>query len=182
MSELIRDPSRATLWVRAAEGKPDWEAIYEGYACGVDAPTCVFWRELAQFYPTAKVILTVRDPDSWYESGQATVLSPEAQRQIGASQLGTFFAKLMPRHLGDENMGKIHDRDFMLDHFRRHNGEVERTIPKNRLLVFEVSQGWAPLCGFLGVPVPSTPFPRLNTRAEMAERLRESLGKVQKTN
>jgi hypothetical protein len=184
MSEFILDPARAPLWVRAAEGEPDWESIYEGFKSGVDVPTCIFWQELADYYPQAKVILTVRDPESWYESGQATVLSPLAQGRIGASPLGGFFAKVMAKHLGAENVNKIHDRDFMIERFQRHNAEVERTIQKDRLLVLEVSQGWEPLCGFLGVPVPSAPFPHLNTRAEMARNLdaanqilRERLGK-----
>jgi hypothetical protein len=63
---------------------------------------------------------------------------------------------------------RIHDRDFMVDTFNRHNAEVQRTIPKDRLLVYEASQGWEPLCKFLEVPVPATPFPRVNSREEMA--------------
>ncbi|MDB5480068.1 MAG: sulfotransferase family protein [Caulobacteraceae bacterium] len=50
--------------------------------------------------------------------------------------------------------------------FERHNAEVRRHIPPERLLVFEVAQGWEPLCAFLGVPVPHTPFPRTNSREE----------------
>ncbi len=171
MTELMLDPTRAPLWVRAAEGEPDWESIYEGFKSGVDVPTCIFWRELADFYPQAKVILTVRDPDSWYESGQATVLSPGTQERIGSSPLAGFFAKILGKHLGAGNVTRIHDRDFMIERFRRHNAEVERTIPKGRLLVCEISQGWKPLCGFLGTSVPATPFPRLNTRIEMARHL-----------
>ena len=62
---------------------------------------------------------------------------------------------------------KIHDRDFMVNAFNTHNAEVERSIPKDRLLVYEVKEGWEPLCRFLNVPVPSTPFPRRNSREEM---------------
>jgi hypothetical protein len=63
---------------------------------------------------------------------------------------------------------RIHDRDFMVDVFKRHNAEVQRVIPANRLLVFEASQGWEPLCQFLGVATPEAPFPRANSREEMA--------------
>ena len=62
---------------------------------------------------------------------------------------------------------RIHDRDFMIEAFKKHNAEVQRVIPAKRLLVYEASQGWGPLCKFLGVPIPETPFPRVNSREEM---------------
>jgi hypothetical protein len=71
---------------------------------------------------------------------------------------------------------KIHDRDFMVDYFKRHNAEVVATVPKDRLLVFEATQGWAPLCEFLGVPVPDTPYPRVNSREEFGARIASSDG------
>jgi Sulfotransferase domain len=64
----------------------------------------------------------------------------------------------------------IHDRAFMTDYFRRHSAEVERAIARERLLVYEIGQGWGPLCAFLGVPVPEVPFPTTNTREEYAAR------------
>ena len=50
--------------------------------------------------------------------------------------------------------------------YSAHNDAVKSTIPDDRLLVFEVKDGWAPLCEFLGVPVPDEPFPRTNDRSE----------------
>jgi hypothetical protein len=176
MSEIVLDPSTAGPWIEAAEGRPDWEKVFKGYASGVDVPTAIFWRELSEVYPAAKLILTVRDPDAWFDSTQMTVLSPRMQaRQQVLAPLGEFFAKVMGRaHGGDET--RIHDRAFMTDYFVRHNAEVIATIPKERLLVFEVTQGWDPLCAFLGVAVPSTPFPSVNSRADMAAMLGGSGG------
>lgn len=57
----------------------------------------------------------------------------------------------------------MHDRAFMTDFFRRHTEAVVAGVPKERLLVFQVSDGWAPLCEFLGVPTPDAPFPRENS-------------------
>ena len=66
----------------------------------------------------------------------------------------------------------MHDRAFMTDYFCRHTEEVKRTIAPERLLVFEVGQGWEPLCRFLGVQVPETPYPNENSRAEFIARIR----------
>jgi len=150
-------------WLEAADGRPDWEKLFAGYQATVDYPGCHFWRELTAAYPKAKVILTVRDPNEWFESTQATVFSPQMRGRIGASPVRTFIEKTVWNAFGD----KIDDRDFMVEAFKKHVTDVQRAIPKERLLVLEVAQGWKPLCEFLGVPVPSTPFPRLNSREEM---------------
>lgn len=164
MREIIMDPPSAALWVQAAEGHPDWERIFEGYQSCTDAPGCSFWRELADYYPDAKVLLSVRDPDSWFESTQATVFSEAMLGMANGTPLETFFAKVVVPEFGD----RIHDRDFMLAQFERRRQEVIAAIPAPRLLVFDVREGWEPLCAWLGVPVPDTPFPRENSREEMA--------------
>src|SRR5437870_2958107 len=76
MAEVMLHLESVPLWIQAADGNPDWEAIYKGYAATVDYPGCFFWRELEKFYPDAKIILTVRDPEQWFESTQATIFSP----------------------------------------------------------------------------------------------------------
>ena len=152
------------LWMSAADGNPDWEAIFNGYAATVDFPGCTFWRELAEFYPDAKVLLSVRDPDQWFESTQATIFSPHSVQRLSQTPMRPFVEKTTWKMFGD----RIHDRDFMVDVFKRHNDEVQRVIPANRLLVYEASHGWGPLCEFLGVSAPDAPFPRANSREEMA--------------
>jgi len=83
--------------------------------------------------------------------------------RIRSSPMKSFFEKTVWKAFGD----KIHDRAFMTAEFKRHNAEVQNALPKQRVLVYEVKQGWEPLCAFLGVPVPSTPFPHVNSREEM---------------
>lgn len=62
--------------------------------------------------------------------------------------------------------GQVADREFALGVFRGHIEAVQAEVPAERLLVFEVGQGWDPLCRFLGVPVPDgEPFPHVNERA-----------------
>jgi hypothetical protein len=170
MREVIMNPPSARLWVEAAQGRPDWEAVFEGFNSCTDAPGCNFWRELAEVYPEAKILLSVRDPEAWFESTQATVFSPEWLARPRGTPLETFFDICVHHEFGD----RIHDRDFMLEQFARHINEVVRDAPRERLLVFDVREGWAPLCAFLGVEVPDTPFPHTNSREEMSE-LRQAL-------
>jgi len=164
------DPSRGDSWVQAANGRPDWNAIFAGFEATVDYPGCAFWRELTEFYPSAKVLLSVRNPQDWFDSTQQTIFSDEHNKPFMNSALWEFFEKTVFNAYGD----RIHDREFMIAAFQRHNAEVERVVSHDRLLVYEVMQGWPALCGFLGVPIPDSPFPRVNSREERV-RLRTSM-------
>jgi hypothetical protein len=173
MTEVMLNPQTApALWIRAADGDPDWESIFNGYAATVDYPGCRYWRELARAYPDAKVLLSLRDPHKWFESTQATIFSPQTIAMMSDSPIREFIEKNAWSDFGD----RIRDRDFMVDWFERHNAAVRAEIPTERLLVYDVSQGWGPLCDFLAVPVPSTPFPRINSREEMTHNLEELAG------
>jgi hypothetical protein len=167
MKEVMTNPERIAPWLEAARGQPDWERIFAGYAATVDHPGCHFWRELVAAYPEAKVLLTVRDPVEWFESTQATVFSPTMRGMVPDSPMKEFLWETV---WGDFGSG-IDDRDHMVAAFEEHVAEVERAIPSERLLVFNVKQGWKPLCDFLEVPAPSTPFPRANSREEMTAML-----------
>ena len=65
----------------------------------------------------------------------------------------------------------LNDRAFMIDYFNRHEAEVKATVPPERLLIYPVGSGWAPLCEWLGVPVPDEPYPSENSRADFAARV-----------
>jgi len=164
MAELFVDMSRVPLWIAAADGNADWDAIFSGFTSTTDYPACSFWRELIEYYPDAKVLLTVRDADKWFDSTQSTIFSPEMQARIANSPMREVITKTVWKDFGD----RIHDRSFMTASFARHNDEVRRGVPQDRLLEFDVRHGWEPLCAFLGVPVPDTPFPRTNSREEVA--------------
>ncbi|MGH6979935.1 MAG: sulfotransferase family protein [Stellaceae bacterium] len=161
MTELIGHPEHFPLWNDAAEGRGDWAKIFADYGATTDYPGCAFWRELAAKYPAAKIVLTLRDPEEWFASTQATVFSPSRPLPPPNSPFGSAFRVIGTIHRD------LHDRNSMLADFRRHNDGVIAEAPKDRLLIYEVSQGWAPLCDFLGAPVPDGPFPHTNTRAEM---------------
>jgi len=163
MSEVFGSPEQIDLWVKAASGAPDWPAIFAGYGAAVDFPTAAFWRELADFYPDAKVILSLRDPEKWYESTQETILNPKMSAGFELMPFAPVVKNIVHRFFDN----KIHDHGHLIAAFNRHNAEVIKAIPRDRLLVFEAKDGWAPLCAFLGKPVPSEPYPRVNSKEEM---------------
>jgi hypothetical protein len=154
-------------WMRVIDGRADWEDVFDGYASAVDYPACTYWRELAAFYPDAKVLLSVRDPDDWFKSAGATVFSEAMLGKLREGPLKAFLDSTVTCDFGD----KIADRDFMVDYFQRRTAAIKAELPPERLLVFEAKQGWEPLCAFLGVPVPDVPYPRTNSREEMLERI-----------
>jgi hypothetical protein len=166
MIEVFEHRDSVPLWIEAGKGHPHWDAIFKDFSSMVDYPGCKFWRELTAYYPTAKVLHSVRDPNEWFDSTQATIFSPLSPAANAPPPLNEFFAMLF-KDFGD----KIHDRDYMVAYFKRHTEEVVRTIPRDRLLVYEAGQGWAPLCQFLGVPAPAEPFPQVNTREEFIARV-----------
>ncbi len=177
MVEVFQHPESMQLWIDARNGKPDWDKIFDGYHAMVDYPGAAFWRELADYYPDAKVLHTVRDPDSWFESTQATIFNPaNTGRMPGQDLRNAFF---------DAVLGSIRDhfadRAYMTDYFRRHTEAVKAAIAPERLLIYEAGQGWEPLCKFLGVPVPAEPYPSENSRAEFiarGQRMREEAAKA----
>ena len=161
MGEAVSIPGAADLWVEAADGNPDWEKIFDGFGAAVDNPICAFWRELADYYPDAKILLTMRDAEKWFASTQATIYAPSTLDFI----LGTDFREFLEKTtytFGD----RIHDRDYMINYFNSYAVEIISGIAPERLLVFKVQDGWAPLCKFLDLPVPDIPFPHVNTKDE----------------
>ena len=165
MVEVFLHPESLPLWIAAQQGQGGWETIFADYQAMVDHPGCAHWRELMDVFPEAKVLHTVRDPDKWFDSTQATIFNPDRPEPPGGP-LKTFMDQIHGWYGGD-----IHDRAFMTDFFRRHTEAVVAGVPKDRLLVFEVAQGWTPLCEFLGVPIPDTPYPRENSTQEFQSRV-----------
>lgn len=168
MVEVFKDPQAPDFWAAAAErSPPDWEVIFEGYRASVDWPGARFWRELADAYPAAKVILTVRDEEDWFASTQATIF------QRSYENAPDKFHQMLEKVIGSLFDQKINDKDRVIDFYRRHNEMVRQVIPPERLLVYNVAEGWAPLCRFLGVPAPVAPFPRVNGKDDFVRHVAE---------
>lgn len=179
MMELFEHPEHGPTWMAAIEGNPvDWASFLRGYESCVDFPACSFYKEMMAVFPDAKVLLSVRDPERWYQSTLETI---HAIVSVWPTRwFGPFLPKFGVVHRVSSAViwkklfeGRFLDREFALRRFREHTEEVIRYVPADRLLVFDVKQGWGPLCEFLGVPVPSTPFPHLNDTAEFKSIIRK---------
>jgi hypothetical protein len=165
MLEVFEHPEHIEVWERAAAGeRVDWEGLFRGYRSAVDWPVCAFYRELAKRCPEAKVILTVRDPERWYQSATETIFPIMTGSPAGDDPVALAQARMAREIIVQQTFGgRVDDRGHAIAVYERHAEEVRRTIPPERLLVYEVAEGWGPLCRFLGVPEPAEPFPRANT-------------------
>ena len=186
MTELFEHPEHAGSWDAARRGEPvDWDGFLGEYDAAVDWPACTFYEELMERYPDAKVLLSVRDPESWYESTRNTVYELSRISRMSPFSRPTFWllglfvpavgeiSRMNNRLIwADTFDGRFEDKAHAKAVFERHNAEVQRKVPPDRLLVYEVKQGWGPLCDFLDAGVPDKPFPRLNDSAEMRARVR----------
>jgi Sulfotransferase domain len=184
MTEAFQHLDHVPMWESAARGEDvDWDLLLGSYHATVDWPGAAFYEQLSQTYPQARVILTVRDPDRWYDSASATIYD------IGkatASPLVRMLPLIVPplrrfgraRHMIDTVVwqgafnGRFEDRQYAIRTFHEWNRRVAERIPADRLLVYQVTEGWAPLCRFLDKPIPDTPFPHLNDAASFRRRIR----------
>ncbi|QFG20103.1 sulfotransferase family protein [Actinomadura sp. WMMB 499] len=173
MLGMLDRPAEIDGWHRAAvTGVTNWDELYRGYRATVDWPGARYWRELAVRFPAAKVILTERDPARWYESALGSIYRAAMAPDDGSDPLLARMRRMSRAVVWDGVFGgRFEDADHAMRTFADHNRAVRREIPADRLLVFEVARGWEPLCDFLGVPVPSEPFPHENDRAGFAARL-----------
>lgn len=171
MTEVFAHPEQVPFWDRAAQGeRMNWDDVFSSYKASCDWPSSAFYKELADYYPKGKVILTLRDPKAWYKSVSSTIIRGMRKPEPGQTHiLPGIFAPLL---IGEKTFGNDFSEAHMMDVFMRHNEEVKRTIPADRLLVFQATDGWAPLCAFLGVKAPDVPYPQANSTEEFLARAR----------
>ncbi|MBT8257500.1 MAG: sulfotransferase family protein [Bacteroidia bacterium] len=185
MKELLVNPQRLKYWEQLdATGDTDWDALYDGFDATVDFPGYPWYKEHMKRYPDAKVILTVRDFDSWYKSVDSTVfragpqtpgekikmltkllLSSRARKVVKCIKFfkRTFFA--------DRLHNKFGDKEYARKFWEGHIEDVKASVPADNLLIYDVRDGWGPLCAFLGVAEPADPLPHLNKKENFKEML-----------
>ena len=171
MFEVIKNPADADRWPGAAKGEPtNWQALLDGYQATLDWPGCSFYKALMATYPDAKVLLTTRDPESWYESAQATIY--QSNQMEPAPAMHTFVEMVNTLLWQRDFHGRFEDKTYAISVFTDHIEEVKRTVPSEKLLVYNVKEGWEPLCRFLGVNAPEgEPFPHLNDKESFKQRV-----------
>ena len=165
MIEEKKHAAHDAIWQGAADGRPaDWDRVFDGYRSAVDWPVAAFWPALIDKYPQAKVILTSRDPESWFKSISSTIF-PVAHRKPDRNEVDhrRMVRSVIVRNTFENRTG---ENAFVLDVFRRNTERVLEEIPAERLLHHRLGDGWGPLCEFLGAEVPDEPFPHVNDAAE----------------
>ena len=157
MMEVFAHPEQIPAWQAAADGDmPDWRALLAPYRAAVDWPSAAYWSEIAAAFPDAVILLSVRDREAWWKSASATIFptivaAPDPWRRMVLAMMRARFTD------------RLDDRDACLAAFDRWYADARARIPRDRLLEWRASDGWAPLCARLGVPVPNEPFPHANT-------------------
>jgi hypothetical protein len=182
--DVIADlEGRVPQWDRALDGEEHWDEIFDGFQSTVDWPGGFFYAELASAYPNAKVVLSVRDAERWEQSFRETIwnmcFGETLVRYASAAR-----AQIDPRW---ERYLHLVDRMFWIERgtfasgytepaqliaaMERHEQAVKQAIPSDRLLVWDVTEGWGPLCDFLEVAVPAEPLPHANDRDTFQDRV-----------
>jgi len=166
MEEVLHNQAhQVPLWVEAVKGKADWRAIYDGYESAVDWPTAGFHRELVAAFPSARFVLTTRSPEGWASSFTETICKVIATRNEAPAPMQAWL-EMCNAVISRTGFPPGLDDAALMKAFAAHQSAVRAAIPADRLLVYQVKEGWGPLCAFLGVPVPAAAFPRTNDRAE----------------
>jgi len=168
MIEVFGRPDDIPVWHRAMDGEmPDWSTFLAEYRTAVDWPVSAFWREIAAANPDAVILLSTRtDADAWWTSATNTIFhigdretgmggeAGKAQRDMAVDML----AKRFTPNWQDETEAKRA--------YEAHNADVRASVPADRLIDWHAGDGWQPICEKLGLPVPSEPFPHVNTTDE----------------
>ena len=187
MKNLLTNPDNLKYWTTLkTTGTTNWDELYNGYQATVDFPCYPWYKEHMKQYPDAKVILSLRPFEKWYTSFYSTIWQaqnpPESERAaMGEKMAGDPRLQSVMKVMGfakqaiteDHFQGRFLDKEFMEKIFNEHNEEVKKYVPADKLLVFDVSESWEPLCKFLDVEVPDEPLPHTNKKEDFHEMVKE---------
>ena len=167
MSEVFDNEGHPEIWKQAAEGTlPDWKHLFNEFGATVDWPSAAFWSELSDTFPDALILLSERDSESWWNSSSETIFRldniPGADDSKRSMLESLFTNKFTLDYL---------DKDKAIAAYEKHNQFVKESVPADRLLIWNTTEGWEPICHALDLPVPDTPFPKVNTRQQWQERV-----------
>ncbi len=160
MFEVADNRDQVPVWTAAANGNmPDWGQFLSGYTALVDWPGASFWPELSRAFPHALVLLSVRDPESWYKSASESIFLDDLEEE---TDFDVMWRSIVRNRFCDD----LGSKEMVIAAMIAHNKAVEAAIPANRLLRWQAGDGWEPICAALGVPVPDEPFPHTNTKKQ----------------
>ena len=161
MFELWQHPEDVSGWQSAVDGQPmNWQQFLGNWVATVDWPGAPLFDQMAQAFPDALVLLSIREDERWYQSINNTIFSLMRRSSKGepnptAALVASEFAKWFTLD--------IDNKDEVIAAYLRHNERVRSIVPKSRLLEWHPEDGWEPICHALNLPVPEVPFPHANT-------------------
>lgn len=165
MLEAWNRPDHREMWSRAIDGEQiDWHVLFADFRSTCDWPACSFWMQIKEANPGAKVVLTRRDPDHWYASISRTIF--EQLERVPDDEDAAAWRAATRKLIIDKDFGGRTERAHAIAALQAYEADVIASVAADQLLVYEVAQGWGPLCAFLGVDVPEAEFPRTNSAAE----------------
>lgn len=171
MKEVFGSRTQVDAWYALSRGETvDWDDVFEGFAASCDWPSSAYWEELYHHYPDSRVILTTRDPERWYTSALETIYAVSTvlpRWLLVFPRISRAFEMIHATIWDGIFDARFEDKPRTLEVYQRHLERVRSVAAPERLLVFEAKEGWEPLCAFLGVPVPDTPYPHVNEAAEI---------------
>ena len=190
MWELMNNPDHLKYFEKAEHGENvNWDELLVGYHSACDYPIIGYYKQFLEKYSNAKIIHTTRDAESWFKSMTGTVfwaIKPTPARIFGMLIRLPFSSTLRKRlrilKFNERMISKFFGKDYknkeqVIRNFNEYDKEVYNSIPKERLLVYDVKSGWEPLCKFLNVPVPSIPFPKSNSKDEFVHKVKHNIMK-----
>jgi len=193
MSEVVVHPEHVKLWLEAWQGKNIWATLFADYQAAVDWPAAAFWPQLMHVYPEAKIVLSIRDADEWFESARKTIFQSmdsnllakneefRARVEILKNQSQQDLQKLNLLHriemlkeiIVDGTFdGDLWDKDKCIKIYKDNIEKCRSEVPLDRLIEFDPSLGWEPLCRGLDRTIPQKPYPHVNKAEEFLHRWR----------
>ena len=172
MKEVMLNTDQAEWFSQASKGvEVDWHEVFNKYSSAVDWPAAAYYQELAESFPDAKIVLGVRDPDAWYESVENTIFRviPNFPKWIRFifPRSDKVFNMIEKTIWQGEFSGQFEDKGTAIQVFNERIETIKKMFPPERLLIHTSKDGWEPLCEFLDVDIPDTPYPWVNDSAKI---------------
>jgi hypothetical protein len=174
MHELYRKPEQVGLWNEVLEGETELLTTILGDCCAaLDWPVSAVWKGAIELFPDAKVLLSRRASSAdWWESIDQTVwqiIRTQNFRFSNDEDEADAFSKLHQK-LTSQFSADWDNENAARTAYSKHLVSVRNMVPKERLIEFEVGDGWEPLCRALNVAEPTHPFPNKNNRETFKSR------------
>nr|XP_039273486.1 uncharacterized protein LOC120347534 [Styela clava] len=163
--------------------KEDFYRMYKNVDASMDIPVVIFWEEILEAFPDCKLIFMRRkDEEDWIKSWEKqakSVADNYLMKLLSCFSPTAYSIMQYSHHVGRIAFGARPHRWYEAyqgisptvakKRYRDHNTSVLTRAPKDQVIEFTLSEGWDPLCKFLGKPIPEVEFPHRNKGASLLD-------------